>query len=69
MPWAVTRLLMAFREAQMWGGNAGHAMGPALCLIPAQCVQFPNNCGSSDMQGLLLAGTFVSIQTVLGSKR
>lgn len=60
---------MAFREAQMWGGNAGHAMGPALCLIPAQCVQFPNNCGSGDMQGLLLAGTFVSIQTVLGSKR
>lgn len=69
MSWVVTRLLMAFREAQMWGGNAGHAMGPALCLIPAQCVQFPNNYGSGDTQGLLLAGTFVSIQTVLVSKR
>lgn len=53
MPWAVTRLLMAFCEAQTWGGNSGHAMDPAPCLIPAQCVQFPNNCGSSDTQGLL----------------
>lgn len=69
MPWAVTRLLMAFCEAQTWGGNSGHAVDPAPCLIPAQCVQFPNNCGSSDTQGLLLAGTFVSIQTVLVSKR
>lgn len=69
MPWAVTRLLMAFCEAQTWGGNSGHAVDPAPCLIPAQCVQFPNNCGSGDTQGLLLAGTFVSIQTVLVSKR
>lgn len=69
MPWAVTRLLMAFCEAQTWGGNSGHAVDPAPCLIPAQCVQFPNNCGSGDKQGLLLAGTFVSIQTVLVSKR